>query len=306
MRAPEVSVVIPTFGRSERLVRALESAERQTHHPLEILVVNDNPPASPESALVSDLVRSVSRAREVQTAGGEGAGRARNRGVACAVGQYIMFLDDDDWAFPQRAAVQLGYFRDKAGQTPSLVFCHSESVADDGTPVRQYGAPTGDDLLWEHLHGCVAGTSLWMVDRETFLALGGFPDVPRNEDAVFLLRLLARGDSVACAAQTLVRCTEHADPRMSGLGHANLIGQLAYRSAARAVAVARYGGRVPRSVEACHGRRLAPLQAFHGEWVPTISSLAKVGVGSGVLELGRTGVHTFRAGVLGIRARAHR
>ncbi|WP_363299999.1 glycosyltransferase, partial [uncultured Sphaerochaeta sp.] len=51
MNAPLVSVIIPTFGRPDALVRSIRSVLAQTYEPIEILVVDDNNPGSQERKL---------------------------------------------------------------------------------------------------------------------------------------------------------------------------------------------------------------------------------------------------------------
>src|SRR5262249_44002403 len=91
-----VSVVIPAYDRAHTIERALSSVRRQSHSPLEILVVDD---AS------SDTTREVvgriddSRIRVLGLERNHGPAGARNAGVAAAKGRWIAFLDsDDEWA----------------------------------------------------------------------------------------------------------------------------------------------------------------------------------------------------------------
>ncbi|OQY84931.1 MAG: hypothetical protein B6D41_14925 [Chloroflexi bacterium UTCFX4] len=88
---PSVSVIIPTFNRAAFLREALESVQRQTCAPSEIIVVDDGS---------TDETRAVARAFGdsvtylYQTRRGPGA--ARNAGIDRARGAMFAFLDDDD------------------------------------------------------------------------------------------------------------------------------------------------------------------------------------------------------------------
>lgn len=95
-----VSVIMPTYKRSEKLTRAIESVLAQTYKNLELLLVNDN---EPEDAYTQELKERVSCYNTderfkliIQDKHINGA-VARNVGIRQAKGEYIAFLDDDDW-----------------------------------------------------------------------------------------------------------------------------------------------------------------------------------------------------------------
>ncbi len=95
-----VSVVMPTYKRSDKLTRAIESALNQTYNNIELLLVNDN---EPEDIYTYELKKQVERYTNdkrfhlvMQERHINGA-VARNVGIKQARGQYVAFLDDDDW-----------------------------------------------------------------------------------------------------------------------------------------------------------------------------------------------------------------
>src|SRR5690554_2886294 len=92
-----VSCIIPTYKRSETLVRAINSVLEQTYKKIEILVIDDNHPNDRFSLMVqkqleqfNDKVRYIQQEKHVNGA------VARNVGIKFARGEYIAFLDDDD------------------------------------------------------------------------------------------------------------------------------------------------------------------------------------------------------------------
>lgn len=93
-----VSVIIPTYKRSDKLKRAIDSVTRQTYSDLEVLVVNDN---EVEDEYTQDLKRLFSNISDprvhliMQEKHINGAA-ARNAGIKASKGEYIAFLDDDD------------------------------------------------------------------------------------------------------------------------------------------------------------------------------------------------------------------
>lgn len=101
-----VSIVIGAFNASATLGRALDSALRQTHPQVEVIVVDD---ASTDGTLA--VARQyAARDGRVRIIGREsnsgGVGAPRNNGIAVATGQYLMFLDADD-ELPHKACESL-------------------------------------------------------------------------------------------------------------------------------------------------------------------------------------------------------
>ena len=102
-----VSVVIPTRGRRELLLRAVRSVLAQTLEAVEAVVVIDGEDPATGQAL-AELIKQDRRVRVIALATSVGGSDARNRGVSEASGDWIAFLDDDDEWLPGKLLSQLG------------------------------------------------------------------------------------------------------------------------------------------------------------------------------------------------------
>jgi GalNAc5-diNAcBac-PP-undecaprenol beta-1,3-glucosyltransferase len=92
---PDVSVVVPTYQRPEKLARALASIAAACSAVHEVIVVDDCPEGSGFA-----LARQFN-ARYLFKAGAQrGLSQSRNLGLSLATGRYIAFLDDDDFFSP--------------------------------------------------------------------------------------------------------------------------------------------------------------------------------------------------------------
>jgi glycosyltransferase involved in cell wall biosynthesis len=105
MSAPTVSVVIPAYRAAGFIHRPLDSLLGQTCPPAEILVVDDGSP--------DDLAAAVRPYRDhvtlIRKTNG-GAASARNLGLNRARGEFVAFLDADDYWGPHKLERQLGLF----------------------------------------------------------------------------------------------------------------------------------------------------------------------------------------------------
>ena len=96
LRRPKVSVIVPTYNRTDRLKEALQSILQQTCQDFEILVVNDG--GTDVAATVAAL--NDGRITYIQHDRNRGLAASRNTGLTAASGTYIAYLDDDDRYLP--------------------------------------------------------------------------------------------------------------------------------------------------------------------------------------------------------------
>lgn len=105
-----LSVVIPTFRRSDMLERAIESILKQTYKNIECIVVNDNYKGDEYSHRLYDIINKYSHDPRVKLVEQErhiNGAAARNAGIRASQGEYIAFLDDDDYWEPNKAEIQI-------------------------------------------------------------------------------------------------------------------------------------------------------------------------------------------------------
>lgn len=103
----KVSVIIPTYNRYETLVRAVKSVQEQTHTDTEIIVVNDGSTQLEYENKIPDVVWIDLKPNTKQKFGFPCPGHVRNQGIEHATGEWIAFLDDDDYWFLNKIEVQL-------------------------------------------------------------------------------------------------------------------------------------------------------------------------------------------------------
>ncbi|MGB1317428.1 MAG: glycosyltransferase family 2 protein [Flavobacteriales bacterium] len=102
MNEPFFSVVIPTYNRAEFLPTAVKSVLAQTFSAFELVVVDDGSEDNTEE-LMNAFALSDSRVTYIKQEN-KGRSTARNVGINSAIGQYICFLDSDDFWKPEHLA----------------------------------------------------------------------------------------------------------------------------------------------------------------------------------------------------------
>ena len=177
-KQPLVSAVIPTYGRSEMLKRAIGSVLNQTYDNIEIIVVDDNDSDSEdrkrtESALQKYLQNDqIVYLKHEKNAGGCAA---RNTGIDAANGEYIGFLDDDDEWLPEFIAKHL----EKLSSGADVVYCNYFLVNDLSGKDKLEMKPSNKrgNVFNNLLRGwCPATTSMFLVKKVCFEQSGNFDD----------------------------------------------------------------------------------------------------------------------------------
>ena len=131
-----ISVIIPIYNVEKYLPRCLDSILGQTHTNLEVVLIDDGSPDGC-GAICDAYAEKDSRIRVVHQANG-GVGRARNVGLAHCTGDYITFVDPDDYIFPD--SIRQLYDRIQADGSDMAI----------GNCIRTYSDGTQSDpaLLW--------------------------------------------------------------------------------------------------------------------------------------------------------------
>lgn len=95
MNKPLISIIIPVYGVEKYIAQCLESVISQTYKNLEIIVVNDGT-KDRSAEIAKDYAAKDSRIKVYDFKNG-GLSVARNRGLEIATGDYISYIDSDDW-----------------------------------------------------------------------------------------------------------------------------------------------------------------------------------------------------------------
>ena len=196
MDKPEVSVVITTYKRPEKLARAIKSVLDQTLKDWELIIVDDNNADSPFRAETEAFMESYladPRIRYIKHEKNSGAPAARNTGIKAAVGTYIALLDDDDEFESTKLEKQLALFKSSDLENLGVVYCKNRYLDDTGTVIRYSVAKVRGDVFKYQMVRNVGITSTLMIKKDVIEHAGYFHDIVCAQEYELLLRIFALG-----------------------------------------------------------------------------------------------------------------
>ena len=208
MAADPLVTVLTAVRNGARYIRhAVESIRRQSCDDWEHLIVDDaSDDETPE--IVASYMEADPRIRLLRHDVSAGPYAAANTGLASARGRYVVRLDADDVAPPERLASQIAFFEAREGL--EAVVGSWRWMDDDGSLGGVAGVHTRSPrvLRWSIcvLPGIVHSTAC--ILRSSLEELGGYPEYPTSAD-LWLWCTLARRGTLGVSSNVLVHYRRH-------------------------------------------------------------------------------------------------
>lgn len=206
-----ISIIVPVYNVEPYLNRCVASLVHQTYSNLEIILVDDGS-TDHSGEICDDWGKKDSRIQVFHKANG-GLSDARNYGMQFATGNYLAFVDSDDWAEPDMYEVLYRLITTYHGD---ISMCAANSVDGEGKTITTHGLPPavawnqdvtvyrGQDILKAHLSkNNLINAGVWnkLYRREIVEGIQ-FPKGKLYEDVFTSYQFLAR-------AQVLVKTKRH-------------------------------------------------------------------------------------------------
>lgn len=203
----KVSVIIPTYNRSQSVLLALDSVAQQTYSPQEIIVVDDGSTDGTDQAVHNWHMASRLRLR-YEWQPNQGVSSARNRGVEIASGDWISFLDSDDQWEPTKLARQMPLCDSFRWSHTNEKWIRRGVRVNEGK--RHFKA--GGRILDRAIELCCVSPSSVLIERRFFEGLGGFStEYPVCEDYALWLKMAAREEIGYIEDRLVIKYGGHAD-----------------------------------------------------------------------------------------------
>lgn len=212
-KSPKVSIILPVHGVEEYIEKCISSIQRQSLREIEIIPVND---ASPDNSqeVIDRLASADPRIKPIVLSENVGQGFARNRGLDAARGEYVWFIDADDWLVDTEflkktveAADRNGADMTRAKKAGEAVFDESDTFlreVEDGT--EKYFLEDVPATTYRDSPSILHSRHFWLwLYRRSFLEAQNIKFVTTQwEERAFLLKALLRAKVVTL---TTNRCT---------------------------------------------------------------------------------------------------
>lgn len=217
------TIIIAVYNGEKTIKKAIQSIIDQTYAAYEIIIVDDGSTDNTKNIITpfSDKVHYIYQQNS-------GVAAARNKAVAAAQGEWLCFLDADDWYYPNR----LQWHADLIKQDPELDFLtgNFDYINEQGMLTRQSMQPTTagqkllqtagnsssiimqGDLINDFIAQHFGDTHTLSLPRATFNQLGGYPEgVAVCEDVHFLIRLCAISKKIGVITQPMAAYFIHSE-----------------------------------------------------------------------------------------------
>lgn len=188
----KLSVIVPVYKAEKTLRKCVDSLLAQTLGDLEIILVNDGSPDGCAAILGEYAARFPEKIRTKTLTNG-GQGRARNFGIEMARGEWLGFVDSDDWVLPEMYEKLLSAAEK---ENCEIAVCDTLCCFEDGG-TRVLRAWREGDVL------SAAGSSCDKVFRRSLVGRLRFPEGLWYEDFGFSAQALCRAGKLACLPEAL-------------------------------------------------------------------------------------------------------
>ncbi len=226
---PLVSIIIPAYNTAQYIHRALESSLRQTHQNIEAIVVNDG--STDDTLKVAQEYAARDERVKVFTQENAGVSAARNYGIREAHGEYMIFLDSDDWLEDDAVAVfldaQMKYPDKVIASVVYIVNVDEEHHMFHRTQANKYSSPQLFSSVAETINAFHASTppvrffhtvatkifSTNIIRKHNIM----FPEgIHYGEDQIFMLAYMLQMNGTVLLNKPLIDVLERGDSAERG------------------------------------------------------------------------------------------
>lgn len=194
----KVSLIVPIYNVEPYLHQCVDSLLAQDEQRIEIILVDDGSPDNCGS-ICDDYARLDNRIRVIHKPNG-GLSSARNAGIAVAKGEYLMFVDSDDWVEPSYCSTALQTAESTGSEI--VVFGYTDHFADhtEGNEYKDHETLTSSDALRELMGGKILSFAWNKIYKARLFGNDiRYPEGKNFEDVGTTYKLFARATSISLA-----------------------------------------------------------------------------------------------------------
>lgn len=204
---PQISVIVPVYGVQNYIEKCIQSILSQTLRDIEVILINDGSPD--QSGMICEAYSQKDARIKYFSTPNHGVGSARNLGMKNAVGEWLCFVDGDDYLpadalenllrSSQGADIVIGdYFMDRDGRIIPRKPGRRGKAAEKSQRYRFIGYTLGCRNCWgtKDIYNLV--TPWGKLYQRSFCEKNNlmFPEIIRSEDVIFNLNAYQRTDRI--------------------------------------------------------------------------------------------------------------
>jgi hypothetical protein len=199
----KISVLMPVYNAGAYLAQAVESVLRQTHHDIELVIIDDCS-TDGSAKTIRRFARRDARVRPVYHAKNQGLAATLNEGLALATSAYVARMDQDDESLPGRLAEQAAFL--DAHPDVAVVGSWARNMGRTPDLDRLVRLPFTDAEIKSRLpeQNCLYHPSV-MFRRQPVLDAGGYRAEFKNAEDYDLWLRLSRRHALANIPRPLLR-----------------------------------------------------------------------------------------------------
>lgn len=204
-----ISVIVPIYNTEKYVKKCIESILEQTYQKFELILIDDG---STDNSL--NIIREFTDERiTVISKQNEGVSSTRNRGLDIAKGEYVLFIDSDDWIEPNMLEVLVRNIL----QTNADISCCQYDYKSKKT-IQNLEIWNKDKVTKEFLkHKLINGALVNKLIKYELVAKAKFDSqIHYGEDALFIWDVLKETERLCITNQVLYHVTLHADSSTGG------------------------------------------------------------------------------------------
>ena len=192
---PNVSVIMPVFNVASFVAQAVQSVLDQSFEDFELIIIDD---CSPDQSVAICESFDDARIRIVRHTVNRGLAGARNTGVREARGNYLAFLDSDDYWHPDKLSLHLKHLSENS--EIGISFSRSAFVDEQGKPTRFYQMPKLHGITADHLfcRNPVGNGSAPVIRKAVFEEIAYQADFSGINELRYFDSELRRSEDIEC------------------------------------------------------------------------------------------------------------
>lgn len=185
-----ISVIIPVYNVEEYVEKTIQCIVAQDYKNIELILIDDC--STDSSSSIIDKFKSYKNIKIIRNTKNKGAAYSRNQGLQVATGDYIGFIDADDF-------IGVNYFSsllDSAtSENADIVICDINIVYDNGNVDRRScGNPCHKKI--DFINNGLAASSCNKLFKREYIGNTRYEETKKNEDLAFVLPLVISAEKV--------------------------------------------------------------------------------------------------------------